>query len=93
VHIKYTVLSLFPEIINSFFALSIIAKAVERGIIEYRTIDIRDFAFDKHKTCDDAPYGGGAGMLMMAEPLGHALKSAGVCRKSESRSPSSGRPP
>ena len=75
---KYQVLSLFPEITDAFFATSIMARAVERGIVEYRSINIRDFAWDKHKTCDDAPYGGGAGMLMLPEPLGRALEAAGA---------------
>jgi tRNA (guanine37-N1)-methyltransferase len=76
--VKYTLLTLFPEISGAFFAASIMAKAIDRGIVEYRPVNIRDFAPDKHHTCDDAPYGGGAGMLMMAEPLGRALRSAGV---------------
>jgi tRNA (guanine37-N1)-methyltransferase len=75
---KYTVLSLFPEITDAFFSNSIIAKALEKGIVAYRSVNIRDFARDKHRTCDDAPYGGGAGMLMMAEPLGKALEYAGA---------------
>ncbi|MDR3335857.1 MAG: tRNA (guanosine(37)-N1)-methyltransferase TrmD [Treponema sp.] len=78
---KYTVLSLFPEIADSFFAASIMAKAVNRGILAYQSVNIRDFARDRHHTCDDAPYGGGAGMLMLAEPLGLALESVGVRRK------------
>jgi tRNA (guanine37-N1)-methyltransferase len=72
---KYTVLTLFPEITDAFFATSIMAKAIQRGIIEYQALNIRDFALDKHKTCDDAPYGGGPGMLMLPEPLGKALES------------------
>jgi tRNA (guanine37-N1)-methyltransferase len=72
---KYTVLTLFPEITDAFFATSIMAKAIKRGIIEYKAVNIRDFALDKHKTCDDAPYGGGPGMLMLPEPLDLALKS------------------
>ncbi|MDR1904327.1 MAG: tRNA (guanosine(37)-N1)-methyltransferase TrmD [Treponema sp.] len=79
---KYTALSLFPEILDVYFKSSIMAKAVERGIIDYRSINIRDFALDKHHTCDDAPYGGGAGMLMLAEPLGRALEAAGARRRS-----------
>ncbi len=75
---KYTVLTLFPEIVNTFFEASIMAKAVDRGILRYRTINIRDFAPDKHHTCDDSPYGGGAGMLMMPLPLGRALEDAGA---------------
>jgi tRNA (guanine37-N1)-methyltransferase len=72
---KYTVLTLFPEITDAFFANSIMAKAIKRGIIEYQAVNIRDFATDKHKTCDDAPYGGGPGMLMLPEPLDLAIKS------------------
>jgi tRNA (guanine37-N1)-methyltransferase len=78
---KYTVLTLFPEITNAFFTTSIMAKAVSRGIVEYRVINIRDYAQDKHNTCDDAPYGGGPGMLMLAEPLGRALEAAGAVKK------------
>jgi tRNA (guanine37-N1)-methyltransferase len=73
---KYTVLTLFPEITNAYFASSIMARAIQKGIIEYQVINIRDFALDKHKTCDDAPYGGGPGMLMLPEPLGKALEAA-----------------
>jgi tRNA (guanine37-N1)-methyltransferase len=76
--VKYTVLTLFPEIIDAFFSTSIIARALEQGIIGYRSINIRDFAQDRHKTCDDAPYGGGPGMLMLSEPLGRALEAAGA---------------
>jgi tRNA (guanine37-N1)-methyltransferase len=75
---KYTVLSLFPEIIDAFFATSIMAKAIARGIVEYEAVNIRNYAQDRHKTCDDAPYGGGAGMLMLAEPLSRALDAAGA---------------
>ena len=72
---KFHVLTLFPEIPRAFFESSIMAKAVEKGIVAYDLVNIRDFAFDKHKTCDDSPYGGGAGMLMLPEPLSLALKS------------------
>lgn len=70
---KYTVLTLFPGIIDAYFSSSIMAKALTRGFVEYRAVDIRDYALDKHRSCDDAPYGGGAGMLMLAEPLGRAM--------------------
>jgi tRNA (guanine37-N1)-methyltransferase len=89
---KYTVLSLFPEITDAYFASSIMAKAVSRGIVAYRGVNIRDFAPDKHRTCDDAPYGGGAGMLMLAEPLGRALEFAGAGR-SASPAGEAGPPP
>jgi tRNA (guanine37-N1)-methyltransferase len=79
---KYTVLTLFPEITDAYFSTSIMAKAIQRGIIEYQPINIRDFALDRHKTCDDAPYGGGPGMLMLPEPLSRALEAVGVQKKS-----------
>ena len=78
---KFHVLTLFPEIPRAFFENSIMAKAVEKGIIAYELVNIRDFAFDKHKTCDDSPYGGGAGMLMKTEPLCRALESVQVKSK------------
>lgn len=89
---KFYVLTLFPEIPRAFFESSIMAKAVDRGIIAYDLVNIRDFAFDKHKTCDDSPYGGGAGMLMLPEPLGRALESVQVRRKRVIYVTPSGRP-
>ncbi|MCL2834120.1 MAG: tRNA (guanosine(37)-N1)-methyltransferase TrmD [Treponema sp.] len=78
---KYTVLSLFPQIIDAYFANSIMARAIKRGLVEYSPVNIRDYATDKHKTCDDSPYGGGPGMLMLAEPLARALEASGVKKK------------
>ncbi|MBB6479121.1 tRNA (guanosine(37)-N1)-methyltransferase TrmD [Spirochaeta isovalerica] len=72
---KFTILSLFPEILEGFFNSSIMSRAVKNNLVEYNFVNIRDFAFDKHRTCDDAPYGGGAGMVMKAEPLAAALDS------------------
>ncbi|MBR1912713.1 MAG: tRNA (guanosine(37)-N1)-methyltransferase TrmD [Treponema sp.] len=80
---KFTVLTLFPDIPRAFFENSIMAKAVERGIIAYDLVNIRDFAFDRHKTCDDAPYGGGAGQLLLPEPLGRALDSVEAYKKTK----------
>jgi len=76
--VKFHVLTLFPEIPRAFFESSIMAKAVGKGIIAYNLVNIRDFAFDRHKTCDDGTYGGGAGMLMLHEPLACALESVGA---------------
>ncbi|MDE5899479.1 MAG: tRNA (guanosine(37)-N1)-methyltransferase TrmD [Treponemataceae bacterium] len=78
---KFTVLTLFPDILRAYFESSIMAKAVEKGKIAYDLVNIRDFAADRHHTCDDAPYGGGAGQLMMAGPLGCALDSVQAKRK------------
>jgi len=78
---KFTVLSLFPEILDGFFQSSLMKKAVERGLIDVQFVNIRDFAADKHKTCDDIPYGGGAGMVLKPEPLASALDSVGAGQK------------
>ena len=78
---RFNVLTLFPEIPKAFFESSIMAKAVERELIGYNLVNIRDFAFDKHKTCDDLTYGGGAGMLLLPEPLGLALDSVEAQQK------------
>ena len=72
---KISILTLFPEIIEGFFKSSIMAKAVEKRLVEYNVVNIRDFAMDKHNTCDEYPYGGGAGMVLKPEPLDLALKS------------------
>ena len=78
---KFTVLTLFPEILRPYFENSIMAKAVEKEIIAYDLVNIRDFALDKHHKCDDTPYGGGAGQLMLTEPLARALDSVKAKRK------------
>ncbi len=72
--LKIDILTLFPE---AFSALdtSIIRRAKESGKIEINLVNIRDFSADKHKKCDDEPYGGGAGMLMTVQPIYDAVKS------------------
>ena len=79
---KIDILTLFPEM---FVPLreSIIGRAVENGRIEINLVNIRDFSADKHKKCDDYPYGGGAGMVMMPQPIAAAIAS--VDEKHEAR--------
>ncbi len=71
---KIDILTLFPE---AFAPLktSILGRAEESGILEINVVDIRQFSKDKHKKCDDYPFGGGAGMLMTVQPLFDAIKS------------------
>jgi tRNA (guanine37-N1)-methyltransferase len=71
--VKFSLLTLFPSIPDEYFRSSIMAKAVERQLVEYQVVDFREYAEDRHRTCDDAPYGGGAGMVLKPEPLAKAL--------------------
>jgi tRNA (guanine37-N1)-methyltransferase len=72
---KFHILTLFPAMFDGFLASSIIGRAVENGLLEVELHNIRDYAVDKHRTVDDAPYGGGAGMVMKVEPLARAIDS------------------
>ena len=71
---KIDILTLFPEMFEGPFATSMLKKAKDIGAVEINTHNLRDWAKDKHKTVDDRPYGGGAGMVMMVEPIYEALK-------------------
>ncbi len=66
---KIAILSLFPEMFQSFLTTSIIGRATEEGLIDIRPVDIRPYSQKKHKNTDDYPFGGGAGMVMMAQPI------------------------
>jgi tRNA (guanine37-N1)-methyltransferase len=70
---KFDVLTLFPAMIESPFADSILGKAVERGVIEIRGHNLRDWAEGRHQVTDDTPCGGGDGMVMKVEPVARAL--------------------
>lgn len=72
---KIDILTLFPEMFDGPFGASIIKRAREKGLLDIRTINIRDFARDKHRITDDYPFGGGAGMVMKPEPITEALES------------------
>jgi tRNA (guanine37-N1)-methyltransferase len=72
--LKISAITIFPE----YFApinLSLIGKAIDSKIIEFETVDLREFTYDNHRTVDDTPYGGGAGMVMKPEPWGEAIDS------------------
>ncbi len=66
---NYHVLTLFPEMIENGMNTSITGRAITKGLLSLEAINVRDFAFNKHQKVDDYPYGGGAGMLMQAEPV------------------------
>jgi tRNA (guanine37-N1)-methyltransferase len=69
------VVALFPEMVEAFSRVSIVGRAVEQGLARFHSVQVRDFSTNKHHTVDDAPYGGGSGMVMMATPIVAALES------------------
>ena len=71
----FDVLTLFPEMIENHCKYSILKRAVETGVVSVNTINPRDYTLDKHKKVDDTPYGGGAGMVLMAQPYVDAYES------------------
>jgi len=71
--IRFDILSVFPEMFSSPLQTSLLKKAQEKGLIDVRLWDIRHYAEDKHRMTDDAPYGGGGGMVMKVEPIDRAL--------------------
>ncbi|MBE7032078.1 MAG: tRNA (guanosine(37)-N1)-methyltransferase TrmD [Ruminococcaceae bacterium] len=72
---KIDILTLFPEMMEAALKTSIIGRAEENGLLSINCVQIRDFAFNKHRQVDDYPYGGGQGMVMQAEPIFQAYKS------------------
>ncbi len=73
----FEVLTIFPRMIEAYLSESIMRRALERGLVRVDVYDIRDFTTDKHRQVDDAPYGGGAGMVLKPEPVLRALEFLG----------------
>lgn len=71
--LRVNVVSLFPEVFRAPFTTSILGRAQERGLVQYRVVQLRDYARDRHQTVDDYTYGGGAGMVLKPEPFFEAL--------------------
>lgn len=72
---KISILTLFPHMFDGFLSESIIKRAIDRGLVEFEIINIRDFSKLNNNQVDDTPYGGGAGMVMMVEPIVDAINS------------------
>lgn len=72
--LKAKILTIFPEIFPGFLGFSLTGKALKEGIWQLQTVNIRDYAFDKHGSVDDTPCGGGAGMIMRPDVLGEAIE-------------------
>ncbi len=73
--LRFDVITLFPEIIESHCSCALLGRGIKNSIIELNTINPRDFTHDKHRRVDDTPYGGSAGMVMMAPPVFEAYES------------------
>src|SRR5438445_3552288 len=68
------VVTLFPEVFEAPLRTSILGRAAERGLVRYRVVQLREYTHDRHKTVDDTPYGGGAGMVLKPEPFFEAVE-------------------
>jgi len=73
--VRINVVTIFPETMDAIFATGMLAVARKKGIVEFRTVSPREFTSDAHRTVDDAPFGGGAGMVMMVPPIVEAVES------------------
>jgi tRNA (guanine37-N1)-methyltransferase len=71
--LRVNVITLFPEVFHVAFASSVLGRAAQAGLVAYRVVQLRDYAHDRHRTVDDYPYGGGAGMVLKPEPFFEAL--------------------
>ncbi len=81
---NFHIMTLFPDMIHDVLGTSIIGRAAQKGILHIQAWNIRDYAFNKHSSVDDYPYGGGAGMLMQAEPVYQTYRAIlDTCRMKE----------
>ena len=71
--LRVSVVTLFPEVFGAAFATSVLGRAAVAGLVAYQVVQLRDFTHDRHRTVDDYPYGGGAGMVLKPEPFFEAL--------------------
>ena len=78
--IAHNVVTIFPDFFTGPLSLSIPARAAAAGAVEYRVVDLRDYTHDRHRTVDDYPYGGGAGMVMKPEPFFEAVEALDALR-------------
>jgi tRNA (guanine37-N1)-methyltransferase len=73
--VRFDVVSIFPEVFEPVFRAGVVGRAMKRGLLELEAHDLRDFTHDRHRQVDDAPFGGGAGMVLKPEPIFEAVES------------------
>ncbi len=74
---RIVVLTLFPDLVRAYASIGVIGRAAERGLVRIDAMDIRDYATDKHRSADDHPFGGGAGLVLLPEPVARAVEAVG----------------
>ncbi|HTW96045.1 MAG TPA: tRNA (guanosine(37)-N1)-methyltransferase TrmD, partial [Candidatus Methylomirabilis sp.] len=79
----FNIITIFPEMLDSYFKEGMVRRAVDKKIIKVKAHNLRDWTTDKHRSVDDSPYGGGAGMVMKAEPIVKALRALELRIKKE----------
>jgi tRNA (guanine37-N1)-methyltransferase len=84
---RIDIVTVFPEMAQSALDYSIVKRASEKGLVTINVINLRDYTFDRHRTTDDTPYGGGGGMVMKVEPIGLALDAVSASANPDSRPP------
>lgn len=82
---KFTTVTIFPNVIKDYCNESILERAQKEKFIAVNAVQLRDFAFDRHQSVDDTPYGGGPGMVIRADVISRALASLGVLKKNSER--------
>lgn len=82
---KINILSIFPDFFSQTLQTSILKRATDKEIVDFKILNLRDFTSDKHQTTDQRPFGGGPGMVMMIEPIDKALESLGVSKGQENK--------
>ncbi len=80
--IDISIITIFPQLVDALLGESILKRAAESGLVSFKSVDLRDFTDDRHRTTDDRPYGGGPGMVMKPEPIFLAVESE---RRADSR--------
>lgn len=74
---RFTVLTLFPEIVDAYVATGVVGRAVRKGLLSIEALNIREYTTDRHRSADDVLFGGGAGMVLKPEPVAQAIEAAG----------------
>ena len=77
---RFDIVTIFPRMVEAGIAEGVVGRGVERGLLDVKIHDLREFTTDRHRSVDDVPYGGGPGMVMKPEPLLRAVEHIGVTR-------------